>query len=403
MKGQLYLGDNLEVLRRRIPDGSADLVYLDPPFNSGADYTIPLCERSDEGAEAQTLAFGDTWRWGPESEKALGEVLERHEGLGKFLELLAGSPGEGGLPAYLVMMAVRLLELHRVLKPTGSLYLHCDPTASHYLKVILDQIFGPKNFRNEVIWKRTSAHSSAKRWGPVHDVILFYTKGEDYTWNPLHQAYEEGYLEREYRLQDERGRYAPADLTGAGEREGGSGHPWRGIPPPKGRHWALPRREKLPPWVTPPENWEAMTAQQKLDFLDEVGLIHWPRKGKMPYLKRYLETRKGIPVQDMILDIPPLSPTSKERMGYPTQKPVTLLERIVRASSNPGDVVLDPFCGAGTTLVAAQKLGRTWIGIDESPLAIALTQNRLKRDLGLEPERDYTLFLPHVVFNIHRS
>lgn len=391
MKGQLYLGDNLEVLRRRVPDESVDLVYLDPPFNSGTDYVTAFRERGGGEPGGQTFAFGDTWRWGDESEKALGEALERHEKLGKFLELLVGSLGKGGLSAYLVAMAVRLIELHRVLRPTGSLYLHCDPTASHYLKTILDQIFGPGNFRNEIVWKRTSAHSSAKRWGPVHDVILFYTKGEEYTWNTLHQAYGEGYLEREYRFQDDRGRYAPADLTGAGEREGDSGRPWRNIPPTKGRHWALPKREKLPPWVKAPENWEGMTAQEKLDFLDEVGLIHWPKKGKMPYLKRYLETRKGIPVQDVILDIPPLSPTSKERLGYPTQKPLALIERIVHVSSNPGDTVLDPFCGAGTTLVAAQRLGRGWIGIDESPLAIALTQGRLERDFGLEPGRDYVM------------
>ena len=190
----------------------------------------------------------------------------------------------------------------------------------------------------------------------MHDVILFYTKGEEYTWNTLHQAYGEGYLEREYRFQDDRGRYAPADLTAAGKREGDSGRPWRNIPPTKGRHWALPKREKLPPWVNPPENWEGMTAQEKLDFLDEVGLIHWPKKG-----------------------------------SYPTQKPLALIDRIVQASSNPGDTVLDPFCGAGTTLVAAQRLGRGWIGIDESPLAIALTQDRLERDFGLEPGTDYVM------------
>jgi len=391
MRGQLHLGDNLEVLRRRVPDGSVDLVYLDPPFNSGTDYAVPSPERDGGEPEGQTFAFGDTWRWGEESEKALGEVSERHESLGELLGLIARSLGKGGLSAYLVMMAVRLIELHRVLKPTGSLYLHCDPTASHYLKAILDQIFGPKNFRSEIVWKRTSAHSSARRWGPVHDVILFYTKGEAYTWNALHQAYREGYLEREYRFRDNRGRYAPADLTGAGSREGDSGRPWRNIFPPKGRHWALPRREKLPPWVNPPENWEAMTTQEKLDFLDAMGLIHWPQKGKMPYFKRYLETRKGISVQDVILDVPPLGPTSKERVGYPTQKPVALLERIVRVSSNPGDTVLDPFCGAGTALVAAHGLGRGWIGIDKSPLAIALTRTRLERGFGLELGRDYVL------------
>ncbi len=391
MERYLYLGENLEVLRKRVPDESVDLVYLDPPFNSGTDYPATFSKRGGDGPSAESPAFRDTWRWEAESEKALEETLERHEELGEFIRFLVRSLGEGGLSAYLVMMAVRLLELHRVLKPTGSLYLHCDPTASHYLKVILDQIFGPKNFRNEVVWKRTSAHSSAKRWGPVHDVILFYTKGEDYTWNVLHQAYRKGYLEREYRFRDDRGRYAPADLTGTGKREGDSGRPWRDIFPPKGRHWALPRREKLPPWVTFPKNWEAMTTQEKLDFLDAVGLIHWPRKGKMPYLKRYLETRKGTPVQDVILDIPPLSASSKERLGYPTQKPVALLERIVQASSNPGNVVLDPFCGSGTTLAAAQRLGRAWIGIDSSPLAVGLTKARLDRDFGLRPGRDYAV------------
>jgi DNA modification methylase len=391
MKGHLYLGENLDVLRKRVPDESVDLVYLDPPFNSGSVYTATFRKRGEGGPTAGVPAFRDTWRWGPENERALGEALERHEGLREFMGFLIRSLGKGDLSAYLVMMAPRLVELHRVLKPTGSLYLHCDPTAGHYLKVILDQIFGPRNFRSEIVWKRTSAHSSAKRWGPVHDVILFYTKGEAYTWNPVYQAYEERYIREEYRHRDEKGRYALADLTGAGDREGDSGKPWRNVLPPKGRHWALPRRDKLPPWVSPPEDWEAMTAQEKLDFLERSGLIHWPKKGSMPYLKRYLETQKGTPVQDVILDIPPLSPGSKERLGYPTQKPVALLERILQVSSNPGDVVLDPFCGSGTALAAAQRLGRAWIGIDSSPLAVALTQTRLDRDFGLKPGRDYVV------------
>ena len=390
MKRELYFGDNLEVLRKHIPDESVDLIYLDPPFNSKADYNVIFREHSGKGPGAQIRAFEDTWHWGLESEKALEEVLERHGKLGEFLDFLVRSLGKNDLSAYLVMMAVRLLELHRVLKPTGSLYLHCDPTASHYLKVILDQIFGPTNFRNEVIWKRTGAHSSAKRWGPVHDVILFYTKGENYTWNPTYQAYEEEYLKGQYRFQDDKGRYTLDNLTGAGDREGDSGKAWRNIDPrKKGRHWAVPGREKLPSWVKLPENWEAMTTQEKLDFLDEVGLIYWPPKGNMPRLKRYLETPKGVPIQDVILDIPPLGSHSKERLGYPTQKPVALLERIIQASSNPGDVVLDPFCGCGTALAAAQKLGRAWIGIDITHLAITLIQARLKRDFGLEPGKDY--------------
>ena len=390
MEKRLYFGDNLEVLRKHIPDESVDLIYLDPPFNSKADYNVIFREHTGKGPGAQIKAFEDTWSWGMESEQALQEVMAKHGRLGEFLDFLVRFLGKNDLSAYLVMMAVRLLELHRVLKPTGSLYLHCDPTASHYLKVILDQIFGPTNFRNEVIWKRTGAHSSAKRWGPVHDVILFYTKGENYTWNPTYQAYEEEYLKGQYRFQDDKGRYTLDNLTGAGDREGDSGKAWRNIDPKKkGRHWAVPGREKLPSWVKLPENWEAMTTQEKLDFLDEVGLIYWPPKGNMPRLKRYLETPKGVPIQDVILDIPPLGSHSKERLGYPTQKPVALLERIIQASSNPGDVVLDPFCGCGTALAAAEKLGRRWIGIDITHLAITLIQARLRRDFGLEPGRDY--------------
>jgi len=390
MERYLYFGDNLEVLRKHIPDESVDLIYLDPPFNSKADYNVIFREHSGKGPGAQIQAFEDTWHWGLESEKALEEVLKRHGKLGEFLDFLVRYLGKNDLSAYLVMMAVRLLELHRVLKPTGSLYLHCDPTASHYLKVILDQIFGPKNFRNEVIWKRTGAHSSAKRWGPVHDVILFYTKGENYTWNPTYQAYKGEYLKGQYRFQDDKGRYALVDLTGPGVSEGDSGKPWRGIDPKeKGRHWAVPGRDKIPSWVELPKNWEEMTTQEKLDFLDKAGLIYWPKKGKKPRFKRYLETSKGVPIQDVILDIPPLSSHSKERLGYPTQKPVALLERIIQASSNPGDVVLDPFCGCGTALAAAQKLGRAWIGIDITHLAINLIQARLKRDFGLEPGKDY--------------
>jgi len=389
MRNRLYFGDNLQVLRERISDESVDLIYLDPPFNSKADYNVIFREHSGKGPGAQIQAFEDTWHWGVESEKALGEVLERHGRLGEFLDFMVRSLGRNDLSAYLVMMAVRLLELHRVLKPTGSLYLHCDPTASHYLKVILDQIFGPRNFRNEIIWKRTSAHSSAKRWGPVHDVILFYTKGENYTWNPVYQAYEEEYLSSGYRFLDDKGRYTLDNLTGAGDREGDSGKPWRNITPKRGRHWAVPGRDKLPSWVKLPEDWEAMTTQEKLDFLDAAGLIYWPPKGNIPRLKRYLETPKGIPIQDVILDIPPLGSHSKERLGYPTQKPVALLKRIIEASSNPGDVVLDPFCGCGTALAAAEELGRAWIGIDITHLAITLIQARLKRDFGLEPGKDY--------------
>ncbi|APD10199.1 MULTISPECIES: DNA methyltransferase [Thermus] len=390
MEKRLYFGDNLEVLRKHIPDESVDLIYLDPPFNSKADYNVIFREHTGKGPGAQIKAFEDTWSWGMESEQALQEVVAKHGRLGEFLDFLVRFLGKNDLSAYLVMMAVRLLELHRVLKPTGSLYLHCDPTASHYLKVILDQIFGPKNFRNEVVWKRTSAHSSAKRWGPVHDTLLFYTKGEEYTWNVVYENYEERYMEDEYDYQDAKGRYALKDLTGAGASKGDSGKPWRGIDPGvKNRHWAVPSKDKLPSWLTPPDDWDDLPVQERLDFLDREGLIYWPSRGVMPRFKKYLDTAKGVPIRDVVTDIPPLGHHSKERLGYPTQKPLVLLERIIQASSNPGDVVLDPFCGCGTALAAAEKLGRRWIGIDITHLAITLIQARLRRDFGLEPGRDY--------------
>jgi len=390
MEKALYFGDNLEILRKYIRDDSVDLIYLDPPFNSEADYNIIFREHTGQGPGAQITAFEDTWHWGEESEKALKEVLERHGSLGEFLDYLVRSLGRNDLSAYLVMMAVRLLELYRVLKPTGSLYLHCDPTASHYLKVILDHIFGPKNFRNEVIWKRTSAHGSAKRWGPVHDVLLFYTKGPSYTWNRVFQEYDEDYVQKQYRYEDERGRYSPGDLTGKGKTKGQSGQPWRGIDPTtKGRHWAIPTRDNLPSWLELPSNWEEMGVQEKLDYLDAHGLIHWPDKGAMPRFKRYYNPSKGVPIVDVITDIPPVSAHAKERLGYPTQKPVALLRRIIQASSNPGDVVLDPFCGCGTALAAAEELGRSWIGIDITHLAVTLIQARLRRDFGLEANKDY--------------
>jgi site-specific DNA-methyltransferase (adenine-specific) len=265
------------------------------------------------------------------------------------------------------MMGVRLVELHRVLKPTGSLYLHCDPTASHYLKILLDAVFGKENFRNEVIWKRTSAHSSAKRWGPVHDTILFTSKTKDFRWNKITQEYDDIYLNAFFTHEDPDGRrWRRADLTGAGVRNGASGLPWRGIDvSAKGRHWAVPI--------------------DQLDALDAQGRIHWPaKKGGVPQRKKYLDELKGMPVQDIITDIKPIHNVGEERMGYPTQKPVALLERILSASSNPGDVVLDPFCGCGTTVHAAQKLDRKWIGIDITHLAIGLIETRLFDAFGDE-------------------
>lgn len=314
MKNCLYFGDNLDVMREHIEDESVDLVYLDPPFNSDARYNVLFTSDADKVVSAQAEAFRDTWTWDHEAKWAFEQIAGIGGQLATFVNALHGALGTSDLMAYLVMMAVRLNELRRVLKPTGSLYLHCDPTASHHLKIILDGIFGPENFQNEVIWKRTSAHSSAKRWGPIHDTILFYSNGPKFTWNRANQPYDETYIEAFFTHQDDDGRrWTRGDLTGSGTRNGPSGDPWRGIDVrAKGRHWAVPADE--------------------LDRLDDEGMIHWPKKpGGMPRLKRYADQLPGMPVQDIISDIRPVHNVGKERIGYPTQKPVPLLERILDA------------------------------------------------------------------------
>ncbi|MCU0838395.1 MAG: restriction endonuclease [Rhodospirillales bacterium] len=361
MGNHLYYGDNLEVLQRSIAAESVDLIYLDPPFNSNATYNVLFKAPGGQQSQAQIEAFEDTWHWNETAEQAFDEVMASgNSDAAEMLRALRAFLGINDMMAYLTMMAVRLIELHRVLKPTGSLYLHCDPTASHYLKIVLDAVFGVRNFLNEIIWQRTSAHSSAHRYGPIHDVIFYYAKSDDYCWTGATQPYNQDYIEAFFVHQDADGRrWQRADLTGAGVRKGDSGKPWRGIDvTAKKRHWAVPHDE--------------------LDRLDALGRLHWPaREGGVPQRKRYIDELPGMPLQDVITDIKPIHNISRERLGYPTQKPVALLERIVAASSSPGDVVLDPFCGCGTTIHAAEKLGRRWIGIDVTHLAISLIENRL--------------------------
>ncbi len=380
---KLLFGDNLKWLRdtKIFPDASIDLVYLDPPFNSNADYNVLFREASGEASQAQFHAFTDTWNWA-DAAQTYAEfvdncpntaVVEMVEALHSFLK---NSP----MMAYLAMMAPRLVELHRVLKPTGSLYLHCDPTASHYLKIILDGIFGAENFLNEVIWKRTYAHGGAKRYGPVHDVILFYGKSNDCKWFGAYTPYSADYVEQFFRFVEPDGRkYRATILTGTGVRNGSSGKPWRGIDPTKvGRHWAVPGyvRKLLP-------NPNVETVQEALDQLDKIGRVLWPKKeAGTPSFKQYLNDLPGVPVQDIIDDVPPLGAQAAERLGYATQKPQALLERLIEASTDKDDVVLDPFCGCGTTIHAAQKLGRQWIGIDVTYLAINLIRRRLKDAFG---------------------
>ena len=372
MANALYYGDNLDVLRESIASESVDLIYLDPPFNSQANYNVLFKGPSGKMADAQIEAFEDTWHWGEGAERAFSEVLASpYTQAAELLRAMRSFLGENDVMAYLAMMAVRLLELHRVLKPTGSLYLHCDPTASHYLKLLLDAIFAKENFLNEIIWKRTSAHNSAKRFGPVHDTIFFYSKSEQHIWNTAFQPIPQETIDAWYN-NIEAGtdrRFNRADLTAPGIRAGSSGTPWRGISPTaKGRHWAIPGFLGLQSKDTP----------EALDELDAAGRLHWPKRGGMPMFKRYLDESTGTPAQDVITDIAPLNNSATERLGYPTQKPLELLERFIHASSNEGDLILDPFCGCGTTIHAAQKLGRAWIGIDVTHLAISLIERRLK-------------------------
>jgi DNA modification methylase len=357
----LYYGDNLEILRDHIADESIDLIYLDPPFNSNRSYNVLFRESGGAGSGAQIEAFEDTWQWGQVAQGAYEEVVTGpQQRVARMLQAVVEGLGHNDVTAYLCMMAIRLVELHRVLKDVGSIYLHCDPTAGSYLRVLMDSVFGPKSFRNEVIWKRTTAHSSSNRYGPIHDLLLFYTKSGTYTWNRAHGPYEASYEESHYKYVGKDGRrYKRADMTGSGVRHGETGKPWRGIDPtPKNRHW-----------VRPPAD---------LDILDEQGKVWWPSKpGAWPYLKLYLDEMPGVVLQDIWTDIERVNPVAAERLGYPTQKPLALLERIVSASSNPGDIVLDPFCGCGTAVHAAQKLGRRWIGIDITYLAINLIERRM--------------------------
>lgn len=358
-KNQLFAADNLSILRESIGTETIDLVYLDPPFNSKQDYNVIFNERSGRKSTSQKLVFEDTWTWTPHAEELCRTLAESGGRLSDAIRALRTFLGNSDMMAYLVMMAPRLRELQRVLKPTGSIYLHCDPTASHYLKMLMDAVFGPTNFRNEIIWKRTTAHSSSKRYGPVHDVLLYYSKTGTYTWNQQYLPYSDQYLAAKYYHEDESGRrYTLSDLSAAGVRHGSSGKSWHGIDPTaRGYHWKF--------------------TIDNLERLDKEGRIYWPTKGGVPRYKRYLDEVKGVVIQDIWDDILPVNSQAQERLGYPTQKPVALLERLVRASSNLGDVVLDPFCGCGTAIEAAQALGRHWVGIDVTLLATAVIKTRL--------------------------
>jgi DNA modification methylase len=349
----LYYGDNLDVLRRHVADESVDLVYLDPPFNSNATYNVLFAEHGGEKAASQIKAFEDTWSWDDEAARTYFETVQAGGEVAKALTAFYTLLGESNMMAYLAMMAPRLVELRRVLKPTGSIYLHCDPTASHYLKLLMDAVFGAQQFLNEVVWKRTGSHSSALRWGPVHDDILCYAKvAGHHVWNRPYVPLSDKHRQQHYRNADADGRvFTRGELTAPGVRHGQSGAPWRGFDVTAiGRHW--------------------MTTVEKLDVLDAEGRIYFPPEGGWPRFIRYEDESKGRAIGDVWEDIPPINMRALERLGYPTQKPEPLLERIIAASSNEGDVVLDPFCGCGTAIAVAQRLKRRWIGIDITHLVI---------------------------------
>ncbi len=379
----LYYGDNLDILQRYIKDESVDLVYLDPPFNSNANYNVLFAQKDGSQSSAQIQAFEDTWQWDQNAIQTYTREVEKGGPVADALRAFNLILGDSNMMAYLTIMAPRLQELRRVLKPTGSLYLHCDPTASHYLKVLLDMVFGAENFRNEIVWKRTFAHGSPNRWGSIHDVIHFYTKSDSFLWNKVEQVYDEEYVKSKYRYSDEKGhKYRLVVLTAPGVTSGESGKPWKGYDPTRiGRHWAVPQKPLSEILEGRKEN---LTTQEQLDLLEANGFIRWTKKSDgsigTPEYKQPLIG--GMPIQDMIVDIPPINSQAAERLGYPTQKPLTLLERIINASSNPGDVVLDPFCGCGTAIAAAQKLGRQWIGIDITHLAIGLIKRRMEDAFG---------------------
>ena len=366
MTKKLYYGDNLSILRENLADESVDLIYLDPPFNSKRDYNLLFKTPKGMQSDAQMVAFEDTWHWGGQAQDEFREIEKsKNTEVAEMMRALRDFLGENDMMAYLTMMANRLLELHRVLKPTGSLYLHCDPTASHYLKIVLDSVFGKVNFQNEITWKRTFAHGNVGRnYGSVADIVFFYTKhASKYTWNQPFARLSDEATEKKFGNQDANGRrWQSVTLRNPGLRpnlhypyKAGNGITYE--PHPNGWSCNITRMRKY----------------------DKEGRLHFPSAaGGALRLKMYADESQGERVQNIWNDIAPIGAQAAERLGYPTQKPLALLERIIEASSNEGGVVLDPFCGCGTALDAAQKLNRQWIGIDITHLAVSLIEKRLK-------------------------
>lgn len=389
----LFLLDNVRLLRG-LDSGCIDLIATDPPFNARRQFNAPL------GSKAAGQRFDDRWKWDDVAADWHEVLSAENPGIREVIRTAAvleggridghgridTGPVTNSMAAYLAWMAPRLVEMRRVLKPSGSLYLHCDDSADYLLRMLLDAVFGRDGYRNAIRWKRTTGRSDGKRYGRVSDTILFYAAGPAPTWNGIYEPLSDEYVRKFYRHEDEHGRWQTDQLTAAERRSGDSGQPWRGIDPAeRGNHWRAPNA--FPPHITKPDDWSSLTTRGKLDRLDALGLIVWPKtnRGTMPRFKRYLSTSQGTKLGDFWPSPLPVQTHSHERTGWATQKPVALYERIIRASSNPGDVVLDPFCGCSTTLMAAERLGangsgegRRWVGCDVDPVAEDVIRRQMK-------------------------
>ena len=376
VSGTIWTGDNLHIMRGMNGE-CVDLIYLDPPFNSNRNYEAPI------GSKAAGAAFKDAWTLDDVDVCEHGELADRNPAAYSVIEAARQAHGKS-MQSYLIFMAVRLLEMHRILKPTGSIYLHCDPTASHYLKLLMDGIFGPRNCRNEIVWRRTPAKAlMTKRLATNHDLLLVYQLTDQATWNgnamfiPYDPANLDPKIASKYRHKDADGRlYQLDNLTNPNPNRPNLTYEFLGV-------------TKVWRWT-----------RERMQATYDAGLIVQSRPGSVPRLKRYLDEQRGRPLGDVWGDISPINSQAQERLGYPTQKPLALLERIIEASSNPGDLVLDPFCGCATTLVAADRLQRKWAGIDLSPLAIKLVNERIAEDRAATKQAKYNPVIGGSLFGV---
>lgn len=394
----LLYGDNLKIMEQ-MKVGSVDLIYLDPPFNSQQSYNMVYSTLLGRPVPEQKVAFADTWSMTQDQVAMLDEMPQLVDRYGietKYGELwktwlYSLRDSDPKLLSYLLYMLRRLMHMKILLRETGSIYVHCDPTASHYLKVLMDGLFYHTNFRSEIIWKRTTAHSASLRWNDVHDTILFYTKSDNYTWNRVVTPHTDDYLARFKKVDPNGMRYTDDNLTGPGIRNGESGKPWRGFDPTaKSSHWKV--SNKAVEQLVGEEACKKMGTLEKLDLLDKHGLIYWPQKAGANSFPRFKRTvGDGMPIQDVITDISVLNSQSDERLGYATQKPIALLKRIIEASSNPGDVVFDPFCGCGTSVYAAHETQRQWLGCDIAYLAIDIVAKTLYKRYGQQEGEHFSV------------